>query len=411
MGVFRRIINKPRTFALRGWLFQIHLYTGLLAGLYAIVIAVTGSALVFQTQMRDWIDRDLTRVTGSGPHVSADQVLLSVRKAYPDFPVMNIRMPATERSTFRVSAVPTGGGHEIYVNPFNASIVGEGYYPGTGSRKIDFLAWLQRLHFNLLSGKTGRIVNGVGGLMMLLLSVTGLVIWWPGKALAKRAMSINWRANWKRVNYDLHSFTGFFLLLFTVIISMTGAYYAWPAESKKLVGWFSPLRQLDEATRTSEDPGRHLDKGPKAPKHLAGQLPVGQLMETARQMVPGAWVSMVMLSYQPGQAAKITLMNGGAREYQNSNYVYLDPYTGSVLRVDSVENRSVGDAILAWVTPLHFGTFGGGITVYVLWIVLGLSPAVLGVSGILMWWNRVAVKKVNKLRRALDTKPETIGAG
>ena len=104
-------------------------------------------------------------------------------------------------------------------------------------------------------------------------------------------------------------------------------------------------------------------------------------------------------------------MNGGAREYQNSNYVYLDPYTGKVLRVDSVENRSVGDTILAWVTPLHFGTFGGGLTVYVLWVVLGLSPAVLGVSGVLMWWNRVAVKKVNKLRRALDTKPQTISAG
>jgi len=76
-------------------------------------------------------------------------------------------------------------------------------------------------------------------------------------------------------------------------------------------------------------------------------------------MVPGAWVSMVMLSHQPGQPVKVTLMNGGPREYQNSNYVYLDPYTGKVLRVDSVENRSIGDAILAWVTPLHFGTFGG----------------------------------------------------
>lgn len=378
MTIFQRIVHKPRTLAPREWLFQIHLYSGLIAGLYAILIGVTGSALVFQPQMRDWLDRDLTRVAGSGPHVSADQVLASVRAAHPDFAVMSIRMPADERSTFRVSASHMGG-DEYYVNPFNASIIGEGHPPK------DFLSWLQQLHFNLLGGKTGRVVNGVGGLMLVLLSVTGIVIWWPGKAHVKRAMSINWQARWKRLNYDLHSSIGFFTLAFTVIISLTGAYYAWPDESKALIGWFSPLRQ--------KTPEPHLAKRPEG-----RDLPAGQLMETARQMVPGAWVSMVMLSHSPGQPVKVTLMNGGPREYQNTNYVYLDPYTGSVLRVDSVEDRSAGDAVFAWIAPLHFGTFGGGLPVYILWLVLGLSPAVLGVSGMLMWWNRVLVKKVNKLR-------------
>lgn len=377
MTFLQRLLHRPRTFALREWLFQIHLYTGLVAGLYALLIGVTGSALVFQPQMRDWLDRELTEVAGSGPHVSAGQVIASITKAHPDFHIMSVRMPKDENATFRVSASHMGG-HEYYVNPFTAAVVGE------GRPKDDFLAWLQQLHFNLLSGKTGRIVNGVGGLMLLLLAATGLVIWWPGAKNAKRAMSISWRSKWKRLNYDVHNSIGFITLAFTVVISATGAYYAWPDESKALVGWFSPLRQKTAAPRLARRPA-------------AEEVPVDELLKTAREMIPNAWVSMVMLSHGDGQPVKVTLMNGGPREYQNSNYVYLDPYTGTVLRVDSVEDRSIGDAIIAWVAPLHFGTFGGGTPVYVLWLLLGLSPAILGVSGILMWWNRVLVKKVNRL--------------
>jgi uncharacterized iron-regulated membrane protein len=385
MSILQRVLHKPRTFAAREWLFQIHLYTGLVAGLYALLIGVTGSALVFQPQMRDWLDRDLTRVEGSGTRVSAERVLASVRAAHPDFPVMSIRMPNDPQGTFRVSASHMGG-HEYYVNPFTAAIIGEGH------PKDDFLSWLQQLHFNLLSGKAGRVVNGVGGLMLLFLSLSGLVIWWPGKNNMKRAMSINLQARWKRINYDLHSSIGFFTLAFTVIISLTGAYYAWPEESKQLVSWFSPLRQ--------KAPAPHLAARPERP-----DVPLGQLLATARQMVPGRNITMVMLPHEPGQAMKVTLMNGGPREYQNSNYVYLDPYTGGVLRVDSVAERSAGDAVIAWIAPLHFGTFGGGVAVYILWLILGLSPAVLGVSGMLMWWNRVAVKKFNKLRAPAAPRP------
>ena len=378
MNLLHRIVHKPRTVAAREWLFQIHLYSGLIAGLYALLIGVTGSALVFAPQMRDWLDRDLTRVAGSGPHISIDQALVAVRAAHPGFKAMSIRMPVDPQDTFRISASHMGG-HQYFVNPFNASIVGE------GDTKQDLLAWLQQLHFNLLGGTTGRVVNGVGALMLLLLSGTGLIIWWPGKALLKRAVSVKWKARWPRVNYDLHSAVGFFTLAFTVILSVTGAYYAWPKESQKLVGWFSPLRQKAAP--------------PKLRKHAEGQdLPLGQLMEIARHAVPGAWVSIVMLSHGPGDPVKITHMDGGPREYQNSNYVYLDPRNGRIVRVDDVRTRSAGDAVMAWIGPLHFGTFGGGTTVYILWLLLGLSPALLGVSVILMWWNRVAVKKLKKWR-------------
>lgn len=47
-----------------------------------------------------------------------------------------------------------------------------------------------------------------------------------------------------------------------------------------------------------------------------------------------------------------------------------------------------GDRLLYWLTQAHFGRFDG-IGVKILWTVIGLAPAVLFVTGTVMWWNRV----------------------
>ena len=45
---------------------------------------------------------------------------------------------------------------------------------------IQLMAWLLDLHVNLLSGKTGRLVNGICAVFVLALAVSGAVLWWPG---------------------------------------------------------------------------------------------------------------------------------------------------------------------------------------------------------------------------------------
>lgn len=47
-----------------------------------------------------------------------------------------------------------------------------------------------------------------------------------------------------------------------------------------------------------------------------------------------------------------------------------------------------GEALLLWFIKLHFGRFGG-LEVRFLYVVLGLLPAALFVSGFYMWWTRV----------------------
>ena len=63
-----------------------------------------------------------------------------------------------------------------------------------------------------------------------------------------------------------------------------------------------------------------------------------------------------------------------------------------------------GDAFIAWLVRMHFGRYGG-LGVRITYVVIGLLPAVMFVTGAIMWWNRV-------LRRwVVETRAARSGAG
>jgi uncharacterized iron-regulated membrane protein len=54
----------------------------------------------------------------------------------------------------------------------------------------------------------------------------------------------------------------------------------------------------------------------------------------------------------------------------------------------SSKKLRLGDLVLSWLAQAHFGRFAG-IGVKSIWTVVGLAPAALFVTGMLMWWKRV----------------------
>lgn len=65
----------------------------------------------------------------------------------------------------------------------------------------------------------------------------------------------------------------------------------------------------------------------------------------------------------------------------------IDQYTGSVVAVRDPRQLTAGDHFVAWQFPLHNGeAFGlaGRLIVFA----SGVAPAVLYVTGVLLWWRR-----------------------
>ena len=84
--------------------------------------------------------------------------------------------------------------------------------------------WLVDLHDDLLGGRKGRLVNGVGASCLTLLCLTGLLIWWPGVSRWKRSLIVRLNTGWKRFNWDLHSALGFWMFLFVLMWGVSGLY-------------------------------------------------------------------------------------------------------------------------------------------------------------------------------------------
>jgi hypothetical protein len=137
--------------------------------------------------------------------------------------------------------VGAGVGVYILVMSISGSMI---VYRDELSRRFS-VEWLVNFHENLLSGSTGRLVNGIGALCVLLLCLTGAVIWWPGTKNWRRSLTVNWRAHFARISWDLHSALGFWCFFFILVWGVSGVYFSFPQP-------FNALLLLDPRDRFTD---------------------------------------------------------------------------------------------------------------------------------------------------------------
>ena len=126
-----------------------------------------------------------------------------------------------------------------------------------------------------------------------------------------------------------------------------------------------------------------------------------ELIDRARPAEPDAFVARVVVPAGDEAPFRVLFTDHrptrlGARHLRT---VYLDQYTGERLAAPPAGPRTLGHAVMALVGPVHFGNFGGP-GVRLVWLVIGLAPAVLGVTGLVLWWTRVVAPAWRRLQPA-----------
>lgn len=375
--MFRRFIRHPQAVFLRRAVFQIHLWTGVAVGLYVLMISLSGSVLVFERDFTNDAPDAGAEIANARPVVYED-LLAAVLKENPTYELDSVDMRSRKR---RVVSMTFKEGQRKRVFYFDG-------YTGGVIRKVDFdathgtIAFLESLHNELLGGRRGAVANGIGGLILALLCVTGIILWWPGKRVWKRALTINWRARWRRINFDLHSSVGFWTLAVLSMWAVTGAYFIFPDAIQK------PLRlyATPAAAKTSTwKPGGKMQPLDSYVKQAVAAFPDEQLAYVYMDVLRPAGQVQVYLSRDP--SVSLTLQE---------EIVRFDPGTATVLFVESSDRWSLTEKILMATYSIHFGDFGGTVS-KIIWSVLSLSLSLLTVTGYLMWWNRLLRKKWARL--------------
>ena len=155
--------------------------------------------------------------------------------------------------------------------------------------------------------------------------------------------------------------------------AITGAYFAFPSAFRTMIGAMSPLT----VSRTPESTVRAATPAPSSREVIAA----------ARRRRPDAHVARVVLP--AGERAPWLVMFSDRQPtpaYTELDSVFVDRYSGSV--IDTSQQRlSAGDRVTRLMTPLHVGGFGGALLRWA-WFIFGLAPAVLAITGALMYGRR-----------------------
>lgn len=361
-------LDKPQSAWLRRALFQAHLWVGMLAGLYVFVVCATGAALVFRIEMQRAAFPELFTLSGEAAPAHPADILDSLKRAFPSDRISGIDAPSTSRPTYLAYVMRGGRFLTLLLDPVTGRVLGE-----LPQRSI--VRTVQELHFDLLGGRTGRVINGIGAFCLLMMVATGFVIWWPGIATWRRAFGVDFQRSWRRINFDLHSAIGIWTGLLVAMWAVTGIYFVWPQPFRAIVNTLSPIT-------VTRPPRSARGDTPAGWRELVDRAVAigGEGQHVARVVLPSSDTAafLVMLSdVHPTPAGSPQLTS-----------IYLDQYSGEVVQQSRATSRTLGDTVMAWVAPLHVGNFGGN-GVRIAWLFLGLSPPILFVTGFFMWWSRV----------------------
>nr|MBP7363216.1 PepSY domain-containing protein [Nitrospira sp.] len=247
-----------------------------------------------------------------------------------------------------------------------------------------FVSFVYELHQGLLLGKVGESFVGILALFLLLSIATGLYLWWPASGKMRRALSFQGGGSPVRRQYDLHKLSGLGSALVLSLLAATGFYLEFPDAVISTVRWVSPVQD----TSPQAEPHSDLRDG------AAAILP-DQAVAIARATLPDARVMWLGLPHDARDTFAVGLRQPGeVRQAGGQSEVWIDQYSGAVLRVQAWQHFTGGEMFLAWLFPLHNGE-AFGLTGRWLVCVTGFMPLILYVTALRMWW----LKRTARLRQ------------
>ncbi|MDZ8032219.1 PepSY-associated TM helix domain-containing protein [Nostoc sp. DedSLP04] len=360
---------------IRDLAFTLHRYLGLTVGLVLVIVGLTGSLLVFEQDFDHVaIAQQYGHITPQKEQLSPESAIDTIQARYAartDLKLFRIYLPDTSDTPYIGQLASTDGQRtEVFVNPYTGKIMGQRLWDQT------LIGIMLNLHYTLMAGQTGIIIVGITALLMCILSITGLVLW-PGWRRLIAGFKIKFDAHPKRANFDIHKVAGIITVVFLLFTGFTG--FCW-----NFYDLTEPIIYAVTFTSKLSEP---------VSKPIPGQstLKLTQQLKIANAALPNAVIKSIYFPERPENALQIRMKLPQENiEYGNSN-VYLDQYSGKVLRVDNALKLSLGDRVLNSFVPLHYGTFWG-LPSRILYVFVGVAPLILFITGFVMWRYRYQAK-------------------
>ncbi|MGI8503162.1 MAG: PepSY-associated TM helix domain-containing protein [Hassallia sp.] len=358
---------------LRPAVLVLHRLIGIIVGIVIAVIGLTGSTLVFWHEIHHELNSGLTEVVPQEQRISIDEIEETVQKAYPDWQISSIQMPRSPNNSYAIAITSKEDKQDksldVYVNPYTNAILGSLQWEST------LMGIIYQIHESFLAGDIGKKVVGICGILLVLLSISGVILWNGWHRLAF-GFKIRWRSPGKLLNYDLHKIVGIFSVTFLILLALTGFCLTSVKETRQVMHYLTNTPSIPHPTSTV----------------IAGQtaLKMSKLLELANNALTAGEVTLISYPEKPESAVSFIKKQPQEANYYGRTYIDIDQYSGKVLRIDNPLTESLrtkfANAVFS-IFILHTGRYGGQ-PMRILYVVIGLVPTILLITGFLMWRQR-----------------------
>lgn len=358
---------------------NIHLWLGIALFVLLVPVALSGAILVYHDDIGEYLSTPKGATAPARP-TDLTAAVANARKAAGDgFMPMFIGIPEDDRVPLTIGLRgPAAKGERpvrltATIDRHDARVLSVVNFRNT------FFGFMHVFHENLTIPDYGRSIVGWTGVAMLTLSLTGLYLWWPRRGQWSRAFA--WRRS-PATSSNLHYMTGFWICFPLALISLTGIYLAWPQQGRSLLSSVAPMTEQQRG-------------GPRAPIMASTARAPAEIFATASAR-PNSAVEAIFYPNPQTGAWRVRLREAGNAEPVT---ILINDRSGDV----SVVQPLSGDRTASWIRWLHEGSHSGGLWRFIVFL-SGIMPAVLGVTGILIWLRQRRQRALIKNRAPAVTE-------
>jgi uncharacterized iron-regulated membrane protein len=371
------------------WL-EVHLWLGLALGLFLSIFGITGSILVFHTEINELLNPKLLTVSPPDGHFNykpLTEIILAGQTAMPQKAENRFATyPRDHQATFKlVYSVQLAGevaeNWELYVNPYTANVIGKRLMSSSDSLfPKTFINFIFELHYALLLGEyPGYVIVSIISVLLIISVLTGLIVWWPLTGKWRQALIIKRKASTERFVFDLHKTVGLYSTLVLLPVLFSGIYMDAPEHVVPVLELFSPVTY------------RYWFHSTPVPD--AKPISMAQAVAIADKRYPTGRPDWIYGATSPDST--YTVCKNGVEEsgsILHRRCVVMDRYSGKILDVDDPSIGTAGEVFTQWQWPLHSGQAFGW-TGRILVFLSGLACPVLFVTGVIRWLQKRRAKR------------------
>ena len=365
---------------LRQLILVLHRWVGLVAAVALLAVGLSAALLVFERPIGRILNRRLVEVTPSGARLPLKEMARRLGEIYPQYHIVGWTLPQQpndaaavdlEMNRSKAAAAASdkdddeAGGLELTVNPYSGEVMGD------LEKGNSLMARVHGFHTHFLAGKIGSAIVGWSAVCLLLLNLTGIVLWWRRKVGRFR-----WSATGASFHFYAHQAIGIYVWALLMVLSLTGIALHWEGAAGRL------------ADRLTGSPAPAKMLPPDPIQADATPIDSDQLVSIAEKTAPGARVTVIQLADNPKAPVRIIMKYPEDHTPAGRTNLFLDAYTGKVRQLTDARSAPLGFKLMRlWNRQYHTGDIFGWPT-QMLALFSSLALLIMAITGPMIWYKR-----------------------